>query len=148
MNTPTVFRYGPVELLVITLTGDPLDPVLWENVLAHVDDDTIRLLDVAVLRRSDEGAVEIIEVADLTDSPLTATTPHLKGLIAEEDFLALGSAVGAGENAIVVAVEHLWATAMAERLASLGGHVAFSERIPAPAVNAAVAAAEYTPGGF
>lgn len=147
MTTQT-FRYGPVELLVITLTGDPLDPVLWENVLAHVDDDTIRLLDVAVIRRSDDGAMEIRELTELGASPLAPGAAHLSGLIAEEDFLALGSTVSEGESAIVVAVEHRWATQMAERLASLGGRVAFSERIPAPAVNAVVAAAEVIPGGI
>lgn len=145
-NQPLSFRYGPVELLAITLAGDPFDPVLWENVLAHVDDDTIRLLDVAVVSRSEDGGIDIREIAEVENSPLPAHAAHLKGLIAEEDFLALGSAVSAGETAIVVAVEHVWATSMAERLANLGGRVSFSERIPAPAVNAAVAAAESTGG--
>lgn len=128
---------GPVEVLLIELAGDPLDERLWNLVAEHVDSERLRLLDVVVLRRDPHGVLQLIEAED---APVASgVDPALTGLLGEDDLAELAEQVAAGSNAVAVAVEHVWARSMAERLVELDGRVLAAHRIPAQAVNDLIA---------
>jgi len=128
---------GPVEILLIELAGDPLDERLWNLVAEHVDSERLRLLDAVVLRRDPHGVLQLIEAED---APVASgVDPALTGLLGEDDLAELAEQVAAGSNAVAVAVEHVWARSMAERLIELDGRVLAAHRIPAQTVNDLIA---------
>ncbi len=133
------FHYGPVEILLIEVAGDPLDPDLWDLVAEQVDADRLRLLDVVILRRDPAGELRLLEVEDLPFD--LKAVPALTGLLAEDDLAELSDRVSPRANAVAVVVEHAWARAMASRLAQLGGGVLSAERIPAGVVEEVVTTA-------
>lgn len=136
------FRYGPVEILLISFDGDRPGAALNDALLELVDQKTITLLDLIFVSRSEDGDLRIVEVEDL---PERAQLPELElgelGLAGLDDVEELAAELSPGTSAAVLVVELAWARNFASVLAASGGAVLHSERIPAPVVNAVLAAA-------
>ena len=128
--------FGPVEILLIDIDGDPFDDQLWQLVADSVDDDHIRVLDAAVVRRLDDETVEFLELDADPSGGAVALEVLASGLLADEDLEELAEDVETGASAVVVAIEHVWARSLASRLLQVGGAVVATERIPAPVVQA------------
>lgn len=135
------FRYGPVELLLVGFEGDHPDPAVMQALADQLESGHIRLLDFVLVSRSADGEVTITDVEDIgggfADIDLGAA-----GLTGEDDIAELADLIEPGSSAAVVALELVWATELASKLAASGGAVISTERIPAPIVNAIVDAAE------
>ena len=137
------FRYGPVELYLVGFEGDRPDPGVIRALADLVASGLVRLLDFVVVSKSEDGAVEIVEIEDeialdgLDDLELAEL-----GIAGEEDILELAELVPNGGTALVVALELAFARTLAEQLAAAGAVVLSAERIPAPVVNAVIYAAQ------
>ena len=137
------FDYGPVELYLVGFEGDRLDEGTLDAIRALVEGGEIRLIDLLVISREEDGSVLITDYDEISDEygfgdiELAAV-----GLVAEEDAQELGQAIPPGTSGALLAIELLWAKDLASRFAQSGGVVIQTERIPAPVVNAAMAAAE------
>jgi hypothetical protein len=135
-------EYGPVELFLAGYTGDGPDPQIVNAILELVEAGTVRLLDLLFISRTADGGVTIEELENVGDTygfggiELSAT-----GLAGDEDVEAMADAIEPGTSAALLVIEHVWAKRMANALYQAGGSVLFSERIPAPAVNAVLAEA-------
>ncbi|MBO1902533.1 hypothetical protein J4H92_11305 [Leucobacter weissii] len=134
---PSEVSFGPVELNVILFEGSGPSPAVLHALAAQIRGGTVRLLDFVVVVKSASGAIEIREI-DPVEFGLAELHLHAPGLSAEEDIEALAERVPSGGAAAIVAFELVWARELAERLAADGSVVVATERIPAPAVNAAV----------
>lgn len=134
-STSPELSFGPVELMVIEVEGDPFDEQLWQLVGESIDAQAIRVLDAAVLRRTDD-TLEFLELDQEPSLAVEALEILASGLLADEDLEELAEDVAEGTSAIVIAVEHVWARALASRLLQVGGAVVATERIPAPVVQA------------
>lgn len=132
------FRYGPVDLIAAAFDGDLPDPSVLAALAELVDAGQVRVLDMLLVRRDGDGALHFSEL-DMDDpayAEFSRVEIHAEGLIANEDAAALVDELGPHCSATVVALELTWATALANRLASVGGVVIETQRIPAPVVNA------------
>ncbi|QRY39829.1 hypothetical protein JVX92_09830 [Microbacterium hominis] len=125
------FSLGPVEFHLISLPEErPAADVL------HALDDVIgagivRLLDAVVVTVGPDGTITTSELDN-------AVEPALPGLTGEEDVTALAAQLAPGQTAAIVALELVWAKALAGKLSASGAAVIGYERIPAPVVNAMV----------
>lgn len=128
------FRYGPVELYLVGFEGEAPDPGVIDSLNDLVEGGTVRVLDFLIVSKSEGGDVTIAEVEDEE----FALDLHEVGIAGEEDIAELAGLVPAGGSAAIVALELVYARALAERVAASGAVVLSSERIPAPIVNAII----------
>lgn len=128
--------FGPVEIVAIAFPADRIPAEVRSSVLEVLATGTVTLLDLAVVRRSDTGDVELLEVTDLGDE-LEITDVELTGagLAGEEDLQEVAAGLAPGTSALVLVVEHTWARGVVAASAAAGGVVLLSERVPAEVVN-------------
>jgi len=136
------FRYGPVEILLISFDGDRPGAALGRALRELIEEKTISLLDLLFVARSADGELRIVEMEDL---PQKAELPDLQlgelGLAGLEDVEELAAELPPGTSAAVLVVELAWARNFASVLAASGGAVLHQERIPAAVVNEVLEAA-------
>ncbi|MGM7424439.1 DUF6325 family protein [Cellulosimicrobium sp. CpK407] len=130
------FTFGPVEIVAIAFPSDRIPAGVQASVLEVLAEGTVTLLDLAVVRRSEAGDVEVVEVTDLGDE-LEITDVELTGagLAGEEDLDAVAAGLAPGTSALVLVVEHTWARGVIAATGAADGVVLLSERIPAEVVN-------------
>ncbi|MFE6235883.1 DUF6325 family protein [Cellulosimicrobium sp. NPDC057862] len=128
--------FGPVEIVAVAFPTDRIPAGVQASVLEVLAEGTVTLLDLAVVRRSEAGDVEVIEVTDLGDE-LEITDVELTGagLAGEEDLDAVAAGLAPGTSALVLVVEHTWARGVVAATGAADGVVLLSERIPAEVVN-------------
>jgi len=128
--------FGPVEIVAVAFPTDRIPAGVQASVLEVLAEGTVTLLDLAVVRRSDAGDVEVIEVTDLGDE-LEITDVELTGagLAGEEDLDAVAAGLAPGTSALVLVVEHTWARGVIAATSAADGVVLLGERIPAEVVN-------------
>jgi len=138
---------GPVDYLVVefpagagNFTGEMTD-----ELLALVDSGTIRVIDVLILTKSEDGTVDATELSDIDElGPLQAVEAQLAELLAEEDVAHLAAAMDPGSTAGVLIWENLWAAPFAAAARRSGGQLLASGRIPIQAIIASIEADETT----
>lgn len=101
----------------------------------------IRILDLVVVARKADGAVEILEpeaVASLAN--LAETEGETGALLSDHDIEMLSLGLEPAKVALVVVTEDRWARGLSAAVNQAGGFIVAGERIPAPRVEAALAA--------
>ena len=134
---------GPVDYIVVefpagasNFTGE-----MTEELVRLVNAGTIRLIDVLILVKDEDGSVEAMELSDLDDlGELQALEAKLAELLAEEDVVHLAAAMEPGSTAGVLIWENLWAAPFASAARRAGGQLIANGRIPIQAIIASIEA--------
>ena len=130
------FEYGPVEIFVVEFEGSGLDAAVLDSVIAATATGAVRLLDLAVAARAEDGTVSYTEVVGNDDGlGVEPVALEVQGLLGEDDLAEAAASIAPGFGVALVALEMCWATELAGRLAAARGMVVRSERIPAAVVN-------------
>jgi len=143
MTDVTLDDLGPVDYLVVefpagetNFTGE-----IAAELLALVERGLIRVVDVLILAKAEDGSVEAMELSDVGElGELEALEAQLAELLAEEDVEHLAAAMEPGSVAGVLVYENLWAAPFASALRRAGGQLIANGRIPIQAIIAAVEA--------
>lgn len=141
-NTP-LDELGPVDFLIVEFPAghQNFSGEVIEELLKLADAGTIRVIDILILVKDDDGTVEAIELEDVEDlGPLVALEADLAELLAEEDVVLLANAMEPGSVAGVLVYENLWAAPFASAARRAGGELIANGRIPIQAIIAAVEA--------
>src|SRR3954470_20672135 len=101
---------GPVDYLVVefpagasNFTGE-----MAKELLALVDSGTIRVIDILILTKDEDGSVEPMELSDIEDlGPLQAGEAELAELLTADDVEHLAAAMEPGSTAGVLIWENL-----------------------------------------
>ena len=149
VSDATLSELGPVDYLVVefpagqtNFTGE-----MAEELVALVDAGTIRLIDMLILTKDDDGNVDAIELSDVDGlGPLVAIEAELAELLAEEDVENLAAAMDPGSVAGVLIWENLWAAPFAAAARRSGGQLIADGRIPIQAIIASIEADLITEG--
>lgn len=99
---------GPVEFAVVEFPAGVVGGTGFAQLLALADSGVIRILDLEFVRRTADGAVVPVEVADLAVGPGVDLTPFdgaASGLVATTDLATLGDSIGVGSVAAVLVYE-------------------------------------------
>jgi Family of unknown function (DUF6325) len=136
---------GPVDYLVVefpsgtsNFTGE-----MAKELLALVDSGTIRVIDVLILTKNEDGSVDAMELSDIEDlGPLQAVEAELAELLAADDVEDLAAAMEPGSTAGVLIWENLWAAPFASAARRSGGQLIANGRIPIQAIIASIEADE------
>jgi hypothetical protein len=141
MATSSLNELGPVDYVVVefpsgasNFTGE-----MAAELLALVDAGTIRVIDVLILTKGDDGVVEATELSDVAElGELATVEAELAELLAEEDVAHLAAAMEPGSTAGVLIWENLWAAPFAAAARRSGGQLIANGRIPIQAIIASI----------
>ena len=113
------------------------------ELLKLVDAGTIRLIDVLILDKNEDGSVDATELSDIEElGELQALEAELAELLAEEDVVNLAAAMDPGSTAGVLIYENTWAAPFASAARRSGGQLIANGRIPIQAIIASIEADE------
>ena len=141
-NTP-LDELGPVDYLVVefpvgakNFTGE-----MAAELLRLVDAGTIRVIDVLILEKAEDGSVEATELADIEQlGEMQVIETQLAELLAADDVVHLAAAMDPGSTAGVLIFENLWAAPFASAARRSGGQLIANGRIPIQAIIASIEA--------
>ena len=136
---------GPVDYVVVefpagasNFTGE-----MAKELLALVDAGTIRVIDVLILTKNEDGSVDAMELSDIPNlGPLQKVEAELADLLAADDVVNLAAAMEPGSTAGVLIWENLWAAPFASAARRSGGQLIANGRIPIQAIIASIEADE------
>ena len=136
---------GPVDYAVVefpaghsNFTGE-----MAAELLALVDSGAIRVIDILILTKDEDGSIDAMELSDVGElGPLQALEAQLAELLAEEDVAHLAAAMDPGSTAGVLIWENLWAAKFASAARRSGGQLIANGRIPIQAIIASIEADE------
>ena len=140
-----VDELGPVDWIVVEFPGSKFNGQIAPALLDLVERDLIRVLDLLVLKKDDDGSLEAFELSDLDQGEvgdLRTYEAELAMLLSEEDVTSLGAAIEPGSSAAVLVWENTWAAPFASAVRRSGGQLVASGRIPIQALLAAIEADE------
>ena len=140
-----VDELGPVDWIVVEFPGSRFNGQIAPALLDLVERDLIRVLDLLVLKKDDDGTLEAFELSDLDEGEIGGLRTYeseLAMLLSEEDVNSLAAAIEPGSSAGVLIWENIWAAPFASAVRRSGGQLVASGRIPIQALLAAVEADE------
>ena len=140
-----VDELGPVDWIVVEFPGSRFNGQIAPALLDLVERDLIRVLDLLVLKKDDDGTLEAFELSDLDEGEigeLRTYESELAMLLSEEDVNSLAAAIEPGSSAGVLIWENTWAAPFASAVRRSGGQLVASGRIPIQALLAAIEADE------
>jgi Family of unknown function (DUF6325) len=145
MTERSLDELGPVDYLVVefpvgqqNFTGEAA-----EELLRLHDAGIIRVMDLVLVAKGDDGTVMAQELGDLDElGEFGRLEAELAETLAEEDVLNLGAVMAPGSMGALLVYENLWAAPFASALRHAGGQLVTNGRIPVQAIIAAVEADE------
>ena len=145
MSDEQIDDLGPVDYLVVefpagqsNFTGE-----MANELAALADAGTIRLLDLLVLQKDEQGEIEAFEIDDFEElDELRVLEAEIAEILAEEDVVHLAESMENGSTAGVVVWENRWAAPFASAARRAGGQLIASGRIPIQAIIASLEADE------
>jgi hypothetical protein len=145
MSETSLDELGPVDYVVVefpagksNFTGE-----MAAELVALVDAGTIRVIDVLILTKDDDGSIDAMELSDVEElGELQAVEAELAELLAADDVAHLAAAMEPGSTAGVLIYENLWAAPFAAAARRSGGQLIANGRIPIQAIIASIEADE------
>jgi hypothetical protein len=136
---------GPIDYMVLEWDGPmPVTGDVMQLLLDLVDRGIIRILDLAFMRKDEDGSVSALDLTELArgDSGLSEFEGASSGLLGPDDLEEAAAALEPGTVAGVLVWENRWAAPVATALRRSGGQLVASGRIPVQAILAALDASE------
>ena len=141
---------GPVDYVVVefpaghsSFTGE-----MARELVALVDAGTIRVIDVLILTKNEDGTVDAMELSDIEElGELQAIETELAELLVADDVVNLAACMDPGSTAGVLIYENLWAAPFASAARRSGGQLIANGRIPIQAIIASIEADEALAAG-
>lgn len=145
MGTTEIDELGPVDYVVVefpagksNFTGE-----MAGELASLVESGTIRVLDLLILNKAEDGTVEAFEIDDLDEEEageLIGLETEIAEVLAAEDVVHLAEAMENGSTAGVLVWENSWAAPFASATRRAGGQLVATGRIPIQAIAASIEA--------
>ncbi|WP_411074979.1 DUF6325 family protein [Streptomyces sp. cmx-4-7] len=136
---------GPVDYLVLEFPGNRMTGEGLPLLLDLVERGVIRVLDLAFVRKDEDGSVRALALADVDgdgELDLAVFEGASSGLLGEDDLREAAGVLEPGNSAGVVVYENLWAAPLVAALHRAGARMVANGRIPVEDLLASLEAAE------
>jgi len=137
---------GPVEYMIVAFPGNEFKGDILPELARLQDTNTIRIIDLAIVIKDEDGKAEAIEVSDLGSEFGSALSNLLGneggGLLNEDDLMAAADELENNSSAALLVWEDVWATKLRDAIVNAGGELWDLERVPGEVVQAAIDFAE------
>lgn len=138
-----VDELGPVDWLVLEFPGSRFKGEIAPILDGLVEAGTIRVLDLVLVRKDEDGSLDFFELDELEESEIGALRAYeteLALLLSEEDLTSVAAAIEPGSTAAVLVFENRWAAPFGSAVRRAGGQLVATGRIPVQALLAAIEA--------
>ena len=145
MTERSIDELGPVDYLVVEFPAGQQNftGAAAEELLRLHDAGIIRVMDLVIIGKGEDGAVMAQELGDLENlGEFARLETELAETLAEEDVLTFGEVMAPGSMGAVLVFENLWAAPFGSAVRHAGGQLIANGRIPVQAIIAAVEADE------
>ncbi len=142
----TDVELGPIDYIVVEWpAGSQPNGEGMPLLVDLVDRGLIRILDLAFVRKEEDGRIVGLELNELGDDPqLIVFEGASSGLLGQQDYDEAGAAIQPGCSAALLVYENTWAAPFATALRRSGAQLVAGGRIP---VNAVIQALDELEGG-
>jgi len=147
MSVPDIDEMGPVDFVVLEFpaghqhfTGEVI-----EELAQLVESGTVRLLDMLILAKDDDGKIEAMEIDEVPGlDEMRGLEGQVAEILAEDDVVNLAAAMEPGSVAGVLVWENAWAAPFGSAARRAGGQLIATGRITIQAIAAQIEAEEAT----
>ena len=132
---------GPVDWIVVEFPGSRFKGEIAPELQALVERGIVRVLDLLIMKKDEDGTLEAFELSDLDETELGSLRSYeteLAMLLSEDDVNAVAAAVEPGSTAAVLVWENTWAAPFGSAVRRAGGQLVASGRIPVQALLAVI----------
>jgi hypothetical protein len=136
---------GPVEYVIVGFPENHFRGKIAPALADLIESATVRILDLLVISKDQDGSVVAVEFDQLTESEVeafSALDADIGGVISAEDIDHVASLLEPNSSAALLIWEDLWAAPFAEAVRDAGGVLLQGARIPHELVSAIEALAE------
>jgi len=137
--TETIDELGPVDYLVVEFPGSKFNGEIAPELVDLVDRGIIRILDLVMLRKEDDGSFDAFELSDIEEGEvgdLRRLEAEVAEVLSAEDVEKAAAALEPGSTAGLLVFENRWAAPFASAVRRAGGQLVASGRIPIQALIA------------
>jgi hypothetical protein len=132
---------GPVDVAVIAFDGNQFNGDVAPALAALHDSGTVRVIDLAFVRKEADGTTSFIEVGDADVAAAFERVNNTQfDLLSDEDLTEIADGLQPSSSAMVIVWENSWLARFATAVRESNGSVLALERIPRENVLRAVAA--------
>jgi hypothetical protein len=138
---------GPVDYLVVEFPAGQsnFSGEMAKELARLVESGVIRVLDLLILTKREDGTVDSFEIDDLEEvDELRAVEGEIAEILAADDVANLAAAMEPGSTAGALVWENRWAAPFASAARRAGGQLIATGRIPIQAILASIEAEEST----
>ena len=140
---------GPVEYVVIGFPGNRFKGEIVPALAELVDNDVIRIIDVAFIKKDADRNITMFEYDTLDDVlafGFADVDGEAGGVLNDEDLELAAEALAPDTSAALIVWEHRWAARVARAIRDAGGRIVAGERVPEEVVDQALADPAGGPG--
>jgi fructosamine-3-kinase len=135
-------QLAPVDFVVVGFPADKADfsGAMADELKKLMDSDTVRVLDLLMVTKGEDGTVAVAELREHDESELgelRSLEADLSLVLALEDVEQIGADLGPGSAAAVLVWENTWAAPFASAIRHSGGELVARGHIPTQALIAA-----------
>lgn len=137
--------HGPIDFVLIEFATDRVTGAAAEALMDLVERGVIRVYDLLVIRKDEDGTFSGVEISDLAADQVggfNAFAGARSGLLDDDDLRQAADAMKPGTIAALVVYENAWAVPFVAAARDAGGQLIASARIPAQDVMDALDALE------
>ena len=131
--TEAVDELGPVDYLVVEFPGSKFNGEIAPALIDLVDRSVIRVLDLVLIRKDEDGSFDAFELGDndLGElGELVRLEAEIAELLSADDVVNVAEALDPGSTAGLLIYENLWAAPFASAVRRSGGQLVANGRIP------------------
>jgi hypothetical protein len=139
--TEAIDELGPVDYLVVEFPGNEFKGEILPELADLVQRGIVRVLDLVVIKKEEDGSFEAFEFGDPDAGPLGEVREletELADLLSEDDVTAVSQTLQPGTAAALLVYENLWAAPFASAVRRAGGQLVANGRIPVQALLGAL----------
>ena len=143
-NDVTIDELGPVDYLIVEFPAGQqnFNGEIAEELVRLAEHKTIRVLDVLLLQKNEDGSVDALELDEAPGlDDIRALEADLAEILAADDVVDLAAAMDPCTVALVLVWENTWAAPFASAARRAGGQLVATGRIPIQAIAASLESA-------
>jgi hypothetical protein len=124
---------GPVDFLALEFPGNKFDGSILANLLDLVQAGVIRIIDLVVIAKDQEGSVFVRELKELDPDTVRVLDPlkvEVTSMITRNDIDSIAAQLANNSTAGLLLFENLWAVKTKQAMLDADARLLMFERIP------------------
>jgi hypothetical protein len=134
---------GPVDFLALEFPGNKFDGSILTSILELVQAGVIRVIDLVVILKDQDGTVIVRELQELDPDTIRVLDPlqvEVSSMISRNDIDGIAEALANNHAAGLMLFENLWAIKTKQAMLDANARLLMFERIPHEVVEENLAA--------